>query len=222
MFLFRYFFGFGKRIKCIIVIVLICILVLGGILLKVHFAKKAEPKVSYSNVYSEKVKGISELAVLSTTYSGITEVRNKWFIDVLDEVALMEYKAEVKVGVDLSKAKVKVDDDKRTIDIKLPAADTVDINILKSSIKWDEVSWNKLEGKQFVMQGLKQAESECREKTDKTDMVKKANMRAKKLVEDMFEGAKKCRKPYKVSVSVDGDEYINININVNVSDGGQE
>lgn len=55
------------------------------------FAKKAEPKVSYSNVYSEKVKGISELAVLSTTYSGITEVRNKWFIDVLDEVALMEY-----------------------------------------------------------------------------------------------------------------------------------
>ena len=110
MFLFRYFFGFGKRIKCIIVIVLICILVSGGILLKVYFAKKAEPKVSYSNVYSEKVKGISELAVLSTTYSGITEVRNKWFIDVFDEVALMEYKAEVKVGVDLSKAKVKVDD----------------------------------------------------------------------------------------------------------------
>ena len=166
------------------------------------------------------MKGISELAVLSTTYSGITEVRNKWFIDVLDEVALMEYKAEVKVGVDLSKAKVKVDDDKRTIDIKLPAADTVDINILKSSIKWDEVSWNKLEGKQFVMQGLKQAESECREKTDKTDMVKKATMRAKKLVEDMIEGAKKCRKPYKVSVAVDGDEYINVN--VNVSDGGQE
>ena len=53
MFLFRYFFGFGKRIKCIIVIVLICILVSGGILLKVYFAKKAEPKVSYSNVYSE-------------------------------------------------------------------------------------------------------------------------------------------------------------------------
>lgn len=24
-------------------------------------------------------------------------------------------------------------------------------------------------------------------------------------------GAKKCRKPYKVSVSVDGDEYINVN-----------
>ena len=76
------------------------------------------------------MKGISELAVLSTTYSGITEVRNKWFIDVLDEVALMEYKAEVKVGVDLSKAKVKVDDDKRTIDIKLPAADTVDPQLL--------------------------------------------------------------------------------------------
>ena len=71
-----------------------------------------------------------------------------------------------------------------------------------------------------TLKGLKQAESECREKTDKTDMVKKANMRAKKLVEDMFEGAKKCRKPYKVSVSVDGDEYINVN--VNVSDGGQE
>ncbi len=220
MFIFRWFFGLGKKIKCIIITVLVCVLVLGGILLKVHFAKKAEPKVSYSNVYSEKVKGISELAVLSTTYNGITEVRNEWFIDVLDEVALMEYKAEVKVGVDLSKAEVKVDDDKRTIDIKLPAADAVDINILKSSIKWDEVSWNKLEGKQFVRQGLKQAESECREKIDETDMVKKADMRAEKLVEDMFEGAKKCRKPYKVSVSVDGDEHINEK--VNVSDGGQE
>lgn len=220
MFVFRWFFGLGKKVKCIIITVLICALVLGGILLKVHFAKKSEPKVSYSNVYSEKVKGISEFSALSTTYNGITEVRNEWFIDVLDEVALMEYKAEVKVGVDLSKAEVKVDDDKRTIDVKLPAADAVDINILKSSIKWDNVSWNKLEGKQFVRQGLKQAENECKEKIDETDIVKKADMRAKKLVEDMFEGAKKCKKPYKVTVTVDGDG--DVSENVNVSDGGQE
>ena len=93
---------------------------------------------------------------------------------MLDEVALMEYKAEVKVGVELSKAEVKVDDKKRKIDIKLPSADVIDINILKSSIKWDQVSWNKLEGKQFLKQGQAQAELECKEKIDKTDMVEKA------------------------------------------------
>ena len=207
MFVLRWFLGLGIRIKCIIITVLVCILFFGGILLKVHFSGKAEPKVSYSNVYSEKVKGLSELAVLSTTYNGITEVRNKWFIDVLDEVALMEYKAEVKVGVDLSAADIKVDDKKKTIDVKLPAADAVEINIIKSSIKWDDVSWNKLEGKQFVKQGLIQAESECRDRIDETDMVEKANIRAKMLVEDIFEGAKKCREPYKVNVSIkDGDD----------------
>lgn len=216
MFILRWFLGLGTRIKCIFITAFVCILLFGGILFKVHLSKRAEPKVSYSNVYSEKVKGISELAVLSTTYNGITEVRNKWFLDVLDEVALMEYKAEVKVGVDLSKAEVKVDDNKRKIDINLPAAETVDINILKSSIKWDDVSWNKLEGKQFVKQGLIQAESECREKIDETDMVKKANMRAKMIVEDMFEGAKKCKEPYTVNVSVqDGDD---IKENVGVSE----
>ncbi len=214
MFILRWFMGLGTRIKYIFITVMICALFLGGILLKVHFSKKAEPKVSYSNVYSEKVKEISELAVLSTTYNGVTEVRNEWFIDVLDEVALMEYKAEVKVGVDLSKAEVKVDDKKRKIDIKLPAAKAVDINILKSSIKWDDVSWNKLEGKQFVKQGLIQAESECREKIDETDMVKKANMRAKMVVEDIFEGAKKCKKPYKVNVSVENNDNIKENVDV--------
>ncbi|MBU5479429.1 DUF4230 domain-containing protein [Eubacterium sp. MSJ-13] len=207
MFVLRWFLGLGTRIKCIIITVLVCTLFFGGILLKVHFSGKSEPKVSYSNVYSEKVKGLSELAVLSTTYNGITEVRNKWFIDVLDEVALMEYKAQVKVGVDLSAADIKVDDKKKTIDVKLPAADAVEINIIKSSIKWDDVSWNKLEGKQFVKQGLIQAESECRDRIDETDMVEKANMRAKMLVEDIFEGAKKCREPYKVNVSIkDGDD----------------
>lgn len=207
MFVLRWFLGLGTRIKCIIITVIVCTLFFGCILLKVHFSGKAEPKVSYSNVYSEKVKGLSELAVLSTTYNGITEVRNKWFIDVLDEVALMEYKAEVKVGVDLSAADIKVDDKKKTIDVKLPAANAVEINIIKSSIKWDDVSWNKLEGKQFVKQGLIQAESECRDRIDETDMVEKANMRAKMLVEDIFEGAKKCREPYKVNVSIkDGDD----------------
>lgn len=207
MFILRWFLGLGTRIKCILITVIVCALFFGSVLLKVHFSEKSEPKVSYSNIYSRKVQGLSELAVLSTTYNGITEVRNEWFIDVLDEVALMEYKAEVKVGIDLSKAEVNVDDEKRTIDVKLPAAGAVDINILKSSIKWDDVSWNKLEGKQFVKQGLIQAESECREKIDETDMVKRANIRAKTLVEDMFEGAKKCKEPYTVNVSVqDGDD----------------
>lgn len=215
MFILKWFLGLGTRIKCILLTILVCVLIFSGILLKVHFSKKAEPKVSYSNVYSERIKGLSELAVLSTTYNGITEVRNEWFIDVLDEVALMEYKAEVKVGVDLSKAEIDVDDKNKKIEVKLPSADAVDINILKSSIKWDDVSWNKLEGKQFVKQGLAQAELECREKIDETDMVKKANMRAKMLVEDIFEGAKKCKEPYTVKVSIKQNDEIKENVGVN-------
>lgn len=218
MFIFRFFLGLGSCIKSIIVTTLVCVLIFGGVLLKVYFAKNSEPKVTYSNVYSEKVKGLSELAVLSTTYNGITEVRNEWFLDVLDEVALMEYKAEVKVGVDLFKADVKVDDEKRTINVKLPSAEAVDINVLKSSIKWDHVSWNKLEGKQFVKQGLKQAESECLEKINKTNMIKQANLRAKMVVEDIFSGAKKCKEPYKVNVSVAGDSKTKENADVTEND----
>ena len=214
MFVVRWFLGLGTRIKSILITAAILVLIFGTVLVKVYFSKKAVPKVSYSNVYSERIEGISELAVLGTTYNGITEVRNEWFLDVLDEVALMEYKAEVKVGVELSKAEVKVDDAKRKIDIKLPSADVIDINILKSSIKWDQVSWNKLEGKQFLKQGQAQAELECREKINKTDMVEKANMRAKVLVEDMFESAKKCENPYTVNVSVKQNGDISENVSV--------
>lgn len=214
MFILKWFLGLGTRIKCIIITVIVCALLFGTVLLKVHFSKKSEPKVSYSNVYSEKVKGLSELAVLSTTYNGITEVRNEWFVDVLDEVALMEYKAEVKVGVDLYKHKINIDEKKRKIDVKLPPADTVDINIIKSSIKWDDVSWNKLEGKQFVEQGLKQAENECREKIDETDMLKRANERAKMLVEDLFEGFKRCKNPYSVNVVIEENDSVSENVNI--------
>lgn len=212
MFILKFFGRLGSRIKCILITVVLCILIFGGILLKVYFAKQSEPKVLYSNVYVEKIKGLSELAVLSTTYSGITEVRNEWIIDALDEIALMEYKAEVKVGVDLSKADVKIDDKKRIINVKLPSADALDINILKSSIKWMDASWNKLEGSRFLKQGLEKAESECRDKIDETDMVKRANARAKVLVEDMFQGVKELKKPYKVNVSVNEPDDINVNV----------
>ena len=63
MFVVRWFLGLGTRIKSILITALILILIFGTILVKVHFSKKAVPKVSYSNVYSERIEGISELAV---------------------------------------------------------------------------------------------------------------------------------------------------------------
>ena len=57
MFVVRWFLGLGTRIKSILITALILILIFGTILVKVHFSKKAVPKVSYSNVYSERIEG---------------------------------------------------------------------------------------------------------------------------------------------------------------------
>lgn len=193
----------GLKKKIIIIVIVICALFFGSSYWEYRQKKKSEPRIEYSNVYTDKIEKLSELALIGTTYNGVAEVKNKWIIDCLDEIALMEYKAEVKVGVKFSKDNIKVNDDKKIINIKLPSAEVIDVNVIKSSIKWDYVSWNKLEGKDYTKEGIKQAEDECRKKVKEMNLIELANKKAKILVENLYSGFKECDDPYKVNVTID-------------------
>ena len=57
MFVVRWFLGLGTRIKSILITALILILIFGTILVKVHFSKKAVPKVSYSMFIPKGLRG---------------------------------------------------------------------------------------------------------------------------------------------------------------------
>ena len=182
--------NFFRKANKQVLIILATILAIGvsmGIpTLKRYQELKATPRVTDSQISEAKFEEISELAVAQMTYQGITEVRNEWWFDKLDEVSLMKYTATITTSVDLSNVTPIIDEDKHTIIVKIPPASKPEINIKKKSIEWIDVSMNTLEGPKFTKQGLKQAKQECRQDIDETELMKTANQNAQIAIENLY------------------------------------
>lgn len=201
--------------KCAVISSVLAIIVASCVLFKVYSNHAQGYKVNYSAVEVEKLEKMSELAVEKVIYNGITEVKNQKLIDAFSETGLMHYKADVTAAVDFSGIKPEIDDKNKTITVRLPSASIVEINIIKSSVEWNYVSPNKLDGKEFLQIGLKQAEEECRQKIDEMEIIDAANKRAVSIVENFFEGYEKRNKDrYEVKVIMDETDRVEENVNV--------
>ena len=80
----------------------------------------------------EKIINVSELSTFTAVYNGIAKVNNEQNPEKVDYY--VSYEARVKAGFDLDKIKITVDNEAKTINIKIPGIyitdSTVDIGSL--------------------------------------------------------------------------------------------
>ena len=159
-----------------------------------------EPKAELTNtVVSRQLETMQDLTTAREKDYGsegnIAHVNQKKFT--------MFYSYEIRAGVDLSKAKIAVDNDNHVISITLPKADLQSVSVDPDSLRFfDEQTslFNDAEVSDTAA-ALQDAKKTAANKATKSDLLKEADKQAKKVVQNAYAQIAKTD-GYKVEVQV--------------------
>lgn len=152
-----------------------------------------QKKVATSSMVQEKLMKIQELATAKYSYTKILEVKNDkvvsgFTLPFTQKYFLLQFDGYMKVGVDLSKAKIKVDDDKKSITVEIPKSKVLDHVINQESIKiYDEKSglFNKLQLQDMIDEITSQKKN-VEEEMLKKGLLSDSDKNAKVLLEELL------------------------------------
>lgn len=105
---------------------------------KFDWGKSKEPNVITVSTL-EKIINVSELSTFTAVYNGIAKVMNEKDSEQIDYY--VSYEARVNAGIDFSKIKIEVDNEKKTIIVELPEVSITKINVDISTL--DFIFYNK-------------------------------------------------------------------------------
>lgn len=175
------------------------------VLLVAKVAESAmEPSIDEKTVTTQ-LKACSDLATSKMLYRGLLTYESG-NIDLWDKKGFqMIYDADIKAGIDMSKAKVSIDGKK--IDITLPQARIQDVSVDPDSVKIYDQKYSLLNwaDRSDTSAAMSKAKQDARKAAESSDIVKHANQQAIKIVKQMF------------SV-IDGNDGYEVNVSLNEQD----
>lgn len=163
------------------VIALVSIGVLGGKL----FQAKREPKVTTS-VITEQLKYMSDLTTSQLQYRGLLRYEEGEITFINKKSYTMLYDAQIKAGIDLSKATVEMKRDK--IEVKLPCAVVQDIVINPDTLEFydEKNSLFNWENRQDTIHALQLAKEDAKTRIDESSLIKQAEQQAELLIKNLL------------------------------------
>ena len=132
---------------------------------------------------------VSELTTAKLTYNGLVYYSDGSIPLLTQKSFTMTYRAEVRAGVDLSQADIKITD--KEVQLTLPAVRILDTVVDSDSIQfYDEkaalLNWGK---KTDVLDGMTAAQKDVEEKADFDSLKAEAKTQTKQLLTGLFAGA---------------------------------
>lgn len=163
-----------------------------------------EPKAELTNtVVSRQLETMQDLTTAREKDYGFEEFSEGNIAHVNQKKFTMFYSYEIRAGVDLSKAKIAVDNDNHVISITLPKADLQSVSVDPDSLRFfDEQTslFNDAEVSDTAA-ALQDAKKTAANKATKSDLLKEADKQAKKVVQNAYAQIAKTD-GYKVEVQV--------------------
>lgn len=163
-----------------------------------------EPKAELTNtVVSRQLETMQDLTTARGKDYGFEEFSEGNIAHVNQKKFTMFYSYEIRAGVDLSKAKIAVDNDNHVISITLPKADLQSVSVDPDSLRFfDEQTslFNDAEVSDTAA-ALQDAKKTAANKATKSDLLKEADKQAKKVVQNAYAQIAKTD-GYKVEVQV--------------------
>lgn len=145
----------------------------------------AQPSID-ETVVTKQLKACSDLATSKMMYRGLVTYTSG-NIELWNKKSFqMIYDAEIKAGVDMSKADVSMDG--KRIEISLPAATIQDVSIDPDSIKIYDQKYSLLNwaDRSDTSAAMSEAKADAREAAEKSDMAGQADTQARAIVKQMF------------------------------------
>lgn len=180
----------GRRVgfKTILHFIEILVIAAAVIFVTNKVTQKDEPQIT-SSFISNKLEMVSELTTAKLTYNGLVYYSDGSIPLLTQKSFTMTYRAEVRAGVDLSKAEIKITD--KEVRLTLPAVQILDTVVDSDSIQfYDEkaalLNWGK---KTDVLDGMTAAQKDVEEKADFDSLKLEAKNQTKQLLTGIFSGA---------------------------------
>lgn len=99
----------------------------------IRMAKKENPQPEIITVSTlEKIIDVSELSTFTAVYNGIAQVVNEKKPEKIDYY--VSYEATVNAGIDFQKVEISMDEEQKTITLKVPEAHITNLNVDESSL----------------------------------------------------------------------------------------
>ena len=180
----------GRRVgfKTILHFIEILVIAAAVIFVTNKVTQKDEPQIT-SSFISNKLEMVSELTTAKLTYNGLVYYSDGSIPLLTQKSFTMTYRAEVRAGVDLSKAEIKITD--KEVLLTLPAVQILDTVVDSDSIQfYDEkaalLNWGK---KTDVLDGMTAAQKDVEEKADFDSLKLEAKNQTKQLLTGIFSGS---------------------------------
>lgn len=177
------------RVRAVIVVVLVAACCVAAVFGYRAIDDFLHPKATLTNsVVARQLEKIQDLTTAKETDFGFEEYKEGSIAFLTKKSFTMFYTYEARAGVDLSKAKINVDDNRHVIDITLPAPTIQSVSVDPDSLKFfDETSsvFNPNEVSDTA-DALKDAKAQSEKKLNKGELLKTANEQAKTVIEKMY------------------------------------
>ena len=196
----------GLKYGLISSLIISIILIGGSIYVKNRFVPKEDTLISSETVESS-IKEAKELTTLKYHYKNIASFENSqqlqgFKLPFTTKSFLYTYEGEIHAGVDLDKAKVDVDNQNKTIKVKLPKAKILSHDIDENSIMvYDEKNsiFNPLELEDYS-NFRKEEEAKVEKEAIDKGLLTEADKQTKKAVEDILKINPEINENYTINV----------------------
>lgn len=162
-------------------------LIVVGFIACLVWTKLIAPQVTVTTeTVTQQLMKCEELVTAKLQYTGLVTYQ-EGNIALIDKKAYtMQYDATVSAGIDLSQAKVDVDED--TISIDLPKSTLKSIQIDPDSIQFRDQQYALFnwQNRSDTVEALKIAEEDAKKKVDENDLLTQADEQARTTVETLF------------------------------------
>lgn len=171
--------------KTILAIVLAIILFGAGCAVGYFYKASTQPTLTASTVESQ-ISGCSDLATSKLDYRGLVHYSAGDIPLINKKEFTMVYEAQVKAGVDLSKAQVTITG--KHITVSLPQATVQSTTIEPDSLMFYDSTWSLFnwENRSDTTEALKLAADDADKKVDQTSLISTANDNAVDVVSNLL------------------------------------
>ncbi|WP_432624058.1 DUF4230 domain-containing protein [Bifidobacterium sp.] len=184
--------GMGAKMKVIAIIVAIAVLMgmgavgyrkIDGIL----NPKKVEPEIT-TTIVSRQLQTMQDLTTAKENDYGFENFSEGNIAHVNKKKFTMFYSYEIRAGVDLAKADIKVDDTNRIISITLPKADLQSVSVDPDSLRFFDAESSLFNGNEVTdtAEALKHAKKSASDKASKSKLLQEADKQTKQIVEKAY------------------------------------
>ena len=182
-------FLLGTHVSALGVIIIVVVAAL------VFFSFKSIFYNDKAEVTSEYISGIlteqSELTTAELNYTGMTEYKDTGIKFINRSDFIMVYHSTAKAGIDMEEVEVDVNNTTKTVHLKIPRAEVIDVKVDVNSIKYfDEdfalLNWNE---KEDGNKAIALAEDKARKEVANMGILKMADNQSETLIKGLLQGA---------------------------------